>query len=302
MDSLAPGLNKKSQSIYIYNKILLKFFHFNFTSSFTLHIPIAISGEAQLRYFGKFLATHDRLLRSLNADDDRQNFYHNIGKPDPLKCGRIGLEVNRLEKLDLFQLASTTNTILNKIVSVFAQLCAEVRELRRQNEELQLRFLFVDSRLRGENDEDLAPNTLIVRISELLKFFCDIQYLVQRCVVVGSEILRQLAAFFGGELICYYIIILYLFPDRQPDQQSNVTTKCRPTSIGVRSSQRSSRYSGHFRLLHSAIQHPRALARLLQNHRFAIGQYRLSNWQHISSGQDHRPTNGSGRTIYSIRW
>lgn len=158
-----------------------------------------MSGETQLRQFGQFLSTHDRLLQSLTADDDRYNFYHTIGKPDSLKCGPINLEVNRLENLHLFQLANTTNTVLNKIVCVFAQLCAEVRELRQQSDKLQLRFLFVDSKLCGENGEDLAPNTLIIRISELLKFFCDIQYLVQRCVVVGSEILRQLAAFFGGE-------------------------------------------------------------------------------------------------------
>lgn len=195
MDLIAPGINKKSQSTYFILKLAQRYL--NTAGIFS---PTAISGETQLRHFGQFLATHDRLLRRLtSADDHSYSFHHNIGQPDPLKCRAVRLEVNRHENLDLFQLASTSNTILNKIVCVFAQLCAEVRELRARSEELQLRFLFVDSRLCGENGEDLPANTLIVRISELLKFFGDIQYLVQRCVVVGAEILRQLAAFFGGK-------------------------------------------------------------------------------------------------------
>lgn len=167
-------------------------------------IQTAISGETQLRHFGHFLLAHDSMLQKLTAEDDRHNVYHNVGKPTTIKCGPVTVDVGRHEQLDLFQLVNSNNTILNKIICVFAQLCAEVRELRKHGDKLQLKFLFVDSKLCGENGEELKQPTLIVRISELLKFFCEIQYLVQRCVVVGSEILRQLASFFGGLFDIYF--------------------------------------------------------------------------------------------------
>lgn len=161
---------------------------------------LAISGESQLRHFGQFLLDHDRMLQSLNENDDRENFYRNSGKPEATKCAPVALKIERDEHLSLFQLANSKNTILNKTVCVFAQLCTEVRELQKQSEELQLHFLFLDWKLCGSDGEDLAQPKVITRTSEMLRFFCDIQYLVQRCMIVGSDVLRQLGAFFGGKI------------------------------------------------------------------------------------------------------
>lgn len=169
----------------------------------------AISGEQQLRQFGQFLDAHDRLLGSLNADDKRTGFFRTAAQ-----CAPVTLAVEQTEQLTHHQLANTNNTVLNKIVCVFAELCEEVQRLRNCAERLQLRFLFVDESLLGDGDDERVWTTdeeghrlqqqqqlLIVRISEQLEFVCEIQYLVQRCIVVGADMLRQLGAFFGSEFV-----------------------------------------------------------------------------------------------------
>lgn len=174
----------------------------------------AISGESQLRQFGQFLDAHDRLLGQLNADDSARHLYRPAGQPTAVQCAPVELHVDRREQLSHHQLANTNNTVLNKIVCVFAELCTESQRLRRLAERQQLRFLFVDERLLaddadadGDNGRAAAgePQQLIVRISEQLDFLCEIQYLLQRCIVVGAEMLRQLGAFFASEYL--YIAI-----------------------------------------------------------------------------------------------
>lgn len=189
MDSLpAPSVTKKAQTL---------------------------TGESQLRQFGQFLSAHDTLLGDLLADDARTNRYRNTAPPTPGQCAPCALHIDRHEDVTHFQLANTNNTILNKIVCVFAELCTESRRLRRLADEQQLRFLFVDEALlRPTDDDDVGGSAsriqttdpqqpqqqLIVRLSEQLQFLCEIQYMVQRCLVVGTEVLRQMGAYFGSKL------------------------------------------------------------------------------------------------------
>lgn len=167
---------------------------------------LAISGETQLRRFGTFLDAHRLQLDSMLAADDRHNYHRCTGKPDATVCAPITVDYDmRHEQLTLFQLANTNNNVLNKIVCVFTQLGLETRHLCDQAAAQQLRFLHVDERLLlcPTTTTPNAPATertqqqLIVSLSEQLEFLTQIQYLMQRCLVVSVSIFRQLAAFFA---------------------------------------------------------------------------------------------------------
>lgn len=178
MDLITPTVNKKAQTL---------------------------TGESQLRQFGQFLNAHDQLLDALLADDAGSNRYRNTAQPTSAQCAPCALHIDRREDMRHFQLASTNNTILNKIVCVFAELCTESLRLRALAEEQQLRFLFVDDALLrqadgADNEVPQQQQSLIVRLSEQLQFLCEIQYMVQRCLVVGTETLRQMGAFFGSKI------------------------------------------------------------------------------------------------------
>lgn len=141
------------------------------------------------------------------------------------QCKPIDIDYNGpAEAISSLELVATENQCLNKMVVVFVQLCVEVRHLMEEGEVLLINCLYADDDLcllYGDEDElnlsiktsgdaDLGTLTqaAISKINKLLEFLCQTQYFVERCLVVISDIIKQLAALFAAE-DQYYISVNY---------------------------------------------------------------------------------------------
>lgn len=137
----------------------------------------------------------------------------------------IGIDYNHpIENISTLELIATENQSLNKMVAVFVQLCAEVRFLMDEGDVILLNCLYADEdlcQLYCDDDElneallanfdaDLGNLTpaAILKLNKLLEFLCQTQYFIERCFVVISDIIKQLAALFAAE-DQYYINVNY---------------------------------------------------------------------------------------------
>lgn len=128
------------------------------------------------------------------------------------------------EKISTLELVATDNQCLNKMAAVFVQLCAEVLQLMEEGDVILLNCLYADEdlcQLYCDNEEqndtpmtrldvDLGNLTpiVILKLNKLLEFLCQTQYFLERCFVVISEIIKQLAALLGAQ-DQYYINVNY---------------------------------------------------------------------------------------------
>lgn len=128
------------------------------------------------------------------------------------------------ESISTLELVATDNQCLNKMVAVFVQLCSEVRQLMHEGDAILLNCLYADEDLcqlycddeelneamMSRLDVDLGNLTpaAISKLNKLLEFLCQTQYFVERCFVVISEIIKQLAGLFGAQ-DQYYINVNY---------------------------------------------------------------------------------------------
>lgn len=130
-----------------------------------------------------------------------------------------------VENISTLELVATDNQCLNKMVAVFVQLCTEVRHLMDEGDAILRNCLYADEDLcqlyfsDDDGHQTLIPTDLdvdlgnltpaaILKLNKLLEFLCQTQYFVERCFVVISEIIRQLAALFSAE-DQYYINVNY---------------------------------------------------------------------------------------------
>lgn len=209
-------------------------------------------GERQLKEFSKFLQNHDNAMIDLlyksivpfeiNDDDTSiksKNYSSIYQKPPPWSSKDnviapmqqyvpISIDYNHpTENITTLELVATDNQCLDKMVSVFVQLCAEVRHLMDEGEIILLNCLYADEDLCQLycDDDDINLNitllanvdavelgnltpAAIVKLNKLLEFLCQTQYFIERCFVVISDIIKQLAALFGAD-DQYYISVNY---------------------------------------------------------------------------------------------
>lgn len=97
--------------------------------------------------------------------------------------------------------------LLNKVLLTFGHLCAEIDEISREAKKLQLEFLYKDEELlviiqnasNSNNEMDLSKynsnnNQVMLKMSESMEFLYQMQFLLQRCILLGNNLLHQCGA------------------------------------------------------------------------------------------------------------
>lgn len=143
-----------------------------------------IIGEVQLRKYGKFIESYTKKLQTLEETFIEGNV---IFGEDP-----INVKLIRQENADILDLIDTDNKILNKIVSVLAALCVEVRE---RKEEANSRFynaLLIFGEECDSDDQKISQ----MATSNYLPLLQDLSCFVNRCHQIVTEIIQQLAVIY----------------------------------------------------------------------------------------------------------
>ncbi|XP_066997256.2 WASH complex subunit 4 isoform X2 [Anabrus simplex] len=148
-----------------------------------------IAGEVQLRAYGQFLEEYASQLQGIEeALDDSMcdSWDMNV---DP-----ISLQFAPYEQTTLLQLIDTDNKVLNKVLTVFATLCAEAKYL-----EHEAKTRFYDTILfYGEGAEgSLQDGASQEMMSSLLLHLQELSCFVKRCEQVAVQIVQQLAALYA---------------------------------------------------------------------------------------------------------
>lgn len=145
-----------------------------------------ICGEQQLRQFGKFLDSHNRLLKAL---ENEQHIMHNESHIFTKFRVTIDHGYNgNCEKVSLFHLVESDNKMLNKNIIVFTSLCDEIDYLNAEAKSLQLNLLYYDEHAEYMKE----PANLITRkISTILEFLFNTRRFFQRCNDVLELTIRQ---------------------------------------------------------------------------------------------------------------
>ncbi|GAB0101012.1 WASH complex subunit 4 [Sergentomyia squamirostris] len=186
-----------------------------------------ICGEHQLREFGKFLESHNRLLLSLDNDAPvaSQHWLNFTKNPTTVDYEYSG----KCENITLFHLIESDNKVLNKNVIVFTFLCNEIAFLKTEAERLQLNLLYYDEDV-AEVNQDIPPSVTNKKVFGVLQYLFRTKQFLQRCNDVLESTIQQLCAFFDDkkclgssqnsislqlvfEKMCDVIVILFIFDE-----------------------------------------------------------------------------------------
>lgn len=167
------------------------------------------SAEEELKNFGNFLTKHDQLLQHLLAKSfDKSKRKSQVDKfNQPIK---INYDSNQ-ENIPLLKLIDS-DRLLNKSILTFAYLCNEIDEISATAQAMQMKFLYIDEDLCtlevniddsfqdiNKNDSETNNQQYLHKMSCSLNFLCNTQFLVQRCILLASNVLQQCGAFLAFE-------------------------------------------------------------------------------------------------------
>uniref|UniRef100_W8BNL3 WASH complex subunit 7 n=1 Tax=Ceratitis capitata TaxID=7213 RepID=W8BNL3_CERCA len=165
---------------------------------------IISSAEEQLKNFGTFLDNHDEKLQKLNQKTlqvPSAKAAPTINSSTPALV-EVNYSANQ-EQLNLLRILES-DRVLNKTLLTFAHLCAEVDALVCKSQRMQTKFLYIDENLcvlladdndNGGGDAAKQTNEILLQMSNSMQFVCDIQFLLQRCIVLGNNLLNQCGAY-----------------------------------------------------------------------------------------------------------
>ncbi|XP_037817171.1 WASH complex subunit 4 [Lucilia sericata] len=175
------------------------------------HSTIISSAEEQLRNYGIFLDGHDKKLTKILNNNQVAN------KERPLLREPL-IQIDYAAQEEEFMLVKLLESerMLNKVLLTFGHLCAEIDDISREAKEMQLKFLFKDEELlvimqnivEGENEGELPSrnssvnnnnNMVMLKMSESMEFLCQMQFLLQRCILLGNNLLHQCGAVLAHE-------------------------------------------------------------------------------------------------------
>ena len=107
--------------------------------------------------------------------------------------------------------------MINKVLLTFGHLCAEIDDISKEARQMQLKFLFKDEELliimqnnftedgekesskHGNNNN--TNNNVMLKMSESMEYLCQMQFLLQRCILLGNNLLHQCGAVLAHDKI-----------------------------------------------------------------------------------------------------
>lgn len=150
-----------------------------------------IHTEVQLKNYKKFLEEYTSQLRGIQeALDD------SIGDVWDFTLDPIALKLLPYEQCSLLELIKTDNKVLNKVITVYAALCCEVKKLKYEAEtKFYNGLLFYGE---GVSEISIVEGDSQIQMGRFVSFLQELSCFVSRCYEVVANIIQQLAALYNS--------------------------------------------------------------------------------------------------------
>ncbi|KAI1883407.1 hypothetical protein AGOR_G00231120 [Albula goreensis] len=150
-----------------------------------------IHTEVQLKNYGKFLEDYTSQLRGIeDALDD------SIGDVWDFTLDPIALKLLPYEQSSLLELIKTENKVLNKVITVFAALCSEIKKLKYEAETKFYNGLLYYG--EGVSDTSVVEGDSQVQMGRFISFLQELSCFVSRCFEVVVNVIHQLASLYNS--------------------------------------------------------------------------------------------------------
>uniref|UniRef100_A0A8C3LGH8 WASH complex subunit 4 n=1 Tax=Chrysolophus pictus TaxID=9089 RepID=A0A8C3LGH8_CHRPC len=160
---------------------------------------LKIHAEVQLKNYGKFLEEYaSQLKRIEDALDD------SIGDVWDFSLDPIALKLLPYEQSSLLELIKTENKVLNKVITVYAALCCEIKKLKYEAEtKFYNGLLFYGE---GATDSSMVEGDCQIQMGRFVSFLQELSCFVTRCYEVVVNVVHQLAMLY--HLLCKLLTVL----------------------------------------------------------------------------------------------
>lgn len=150
-----------------------------------------IHTEVQLKNYSKFLEEYTSQLKGIEeALDD------SIGDVWDFTLDPIALKLLPYEQSSLLELIKTDNKVLNKVITVYAALCSEVKKLKYEAETKFYNGLLYYG--EGVSDTSVVEGESQIQMGRFISFLQELSCFVSRCYEVVVNIIHQLAALYNS--------------------------------------------------------------------------------------------------------
>ncbi|XP_023613034.1 WASH complex subunit 4 isoform X8 [Myotis lucifugus] len=158
-----------------------------------------IHAEVQLKNYGKFLEEYTSQLRRIeDALDD------SIGDVWDFNLDPIALKLLPYEQSSLLELIKTENKVLNKVITVYAALCCEIKKLKYEAEtKFYNGLLFYGE---GVTDSSMVEGDCQIQMGRFISFLQELSCFVTRCYEVVMNVVHQLAVLYINNKVAPKII------------------------------------------------------------------------------------------------
>ncbi|XP_067860697.1 WASH complex subunit 4 [Heptranchias perlo] len=148
-----------------------------------------IHAEVQLKNYGRFLEEYTNQLKRIeDALDD------SVGDVWDFTLDPIALRLLPYEQSSLLELIKTENKVLNKVITVYAALCCEVKKLKYEAEtKFYNGLLFYGE---GVTDSSMVEGESQVQMGRFISFLQELSCFITRCYEVVMNIVQQLASLY----------------------------------------------------------------------------------------------------------
>uniref|UniRef100_A0A8C3RNI0 WASH complex subunit 4 n=1 Tax=Chelydra serpentina TaxID=8475 RepID=A0A8C3RNI0_CHESE len=148
-----------------------------------------IHAEVQLKNYGKFLEEYTSQLKRIeDALDD------SVGDVWDFNLDPIALKLLPYEQSSLLELINTENKVLNKVITVYAALCCEIKKLKYEAEtKFYNGLLFYGE---GATDSSMVEGDSQIQMGRFISFLQELSCFVTRCYEVVMNVIHQLAVLY----------------------------------------------------------------------------------------------------------
>ncbi|XP_074863978.1 WASH complex subunit 4 isoform X2 [Carettochelys insculpta] len=148
-----------------------------------------IHAEVQLKNYGKFLEEYTSQLRRIeDALDD------SVGDVWDFSLDPISLKLLPYEQSSLLELINTENKVLNKVITVYAALCCEIKKLKYEAETTFYNGLLFYG--EGATDSSMVEGDSQIQMGRFISFLQELSCFVTRCYEVVMNVIHQLAVLY----------------------------------------------------------------------------------------------------------
>uniref|UniRef100_A0A8C2JP01 WASH complex subunit 4 n=1 Tax=Cyprinus carpio TaxID=7962 RepID=A0A8C2JP01_CYPCA len=148
-----------------------------------------IHTEVQVKNYEKFLEEYSAQLQGIEeALDD------SVGDVWDFTLDPIALKLLPYEQSSLLELIKTDNKVLNKVITVYAALCCEVKKLKYEAETKFYNGLLYYG--EGVSDTSVVEGESQIQMGRFISFLQELSCFVSRCFEVVVNMVHQLAALY----------------------------------------------------------------------------------------------------------